>query len=91
MEVGGGDETFMFADGAGYDTIYDFVTGAHNLTYWWNDDDDVIDLSDHSGANDFGYIVATQVGSDTLIDLGADSITLLGVSASDLHADDFIF
>jgi len=26
-----------------------------------------------------------------LINLGADSITLLGVSASYLHADDFIF
>jgi hypothetical protein len=50
-----------------------------------------MDLFKHSGANDFGDIVATQVGDDTLIDLGADSITLLDVSAGDLHADDFIF
>ena len=69
--------------GFGHDAIRDFVAGAQS--------EDVIDLTDHSGANDFGDIVATQVGSDTLIDLGADSITLLGVSASDLHTDDFIF
>ena len=53
--------------------------------------DDVTDLSYHSEANGFGDIAATQVGADTLIYLGADSIMLLGVSASDLHADDFIF
>jgi Ca2+-binding RTX toxin-like protein len=69
--------------GSGDDTIYDFVAGAQS--------DDVIDLSNHSAANDFGDVVATQVGVDTLIDLGADSITLVGVSASDLHADDFVF
>jgi hypothetical protein len=56
-----------------------------------NSSDDVIDLSNHSGANRFGDIAATQVGADTLIDLGADSITLLGVSVGDLHADDFSF
>jgi Ca2+-binding RTX toxin-like protein len=83
MYGGDGDDTFVFADGDGDDTIYDFVAGAYS--------DDVINLANHSGANDFGDIVTTQVGSDTLIDLGADSITLLGVNASDLHADDFIF
>jgi Ca2+-binding RTX toxin-like protein len=83
MWGGEGNDSFIFYDGAGHDTIYDFVAGASS--------DDLIDLTDHSGANDFGGIVATQVGSDTLIDLGADSITLLGVSTGDLHADDFIF
>ena len=80
---GSGDDKFVFAGGGGQDTIYDFVAGAQS--------DDVIDLSNHSAANDFGDVVATQVGVDTLIDLGADSITLVGVSASDLHADDFVF
>ncbi len=78
-----GDDTFVFTDGDDQDTIYDFVAGASS--------EDVIDLSNHSGANDFGDIVMTQVGSDTLIDLGADSITLVGVSADNLHADDFVF
>ena len=36
MEVGGGDETFMFADGAGHDTIYDFVTGAWTAPIKWS-------------------------------------------------------
>jgi hypothetical protein len=53
--------------------------------------DDAIDLSNHSEENGFGDIAATQVGSDTLIDLGDDSITLLGVNASDVRSDDFIF
>ena len=53
--------------------------------------DDAIDFSGHSGANDIGDIVATQVGLETTIGLGADSITLLGVSTGDLHTDDFIF
>ena len=86
LHGGGGDDKFVFADGDGQDTIYGFVTGAQS--------EDVIDLSNHSGANDFGDIVTTQVGyhnSHTLIDLGADSITLGGVNASDLHTDDFIF
>jgi Ca2+-binding RTX toxin-like protein len=84
MLVGGnGDDTFGFYGGDGHDRIYDFAAGAQS--------EDVMDLSGHSEANGFGDIVATQVGDDTLIDLGADSITLLGVSASDLHAEDFIF
>ncbi len=104
MLAGGtGDDTFVFNDAvyvwqdpstgewltntnnAGHDTIYDFVAGEQS--------EDVIHLAGHSGANDFDDIVATatQVGSDTLIDLGADSITLLGVSTGDLHTDDFIF
>ena len=83
LDGGIGNDLFVFADGGGDDTIRDFVAGAQS--------DDVIDLTDHSGANNFGDIDATQVGPDTLIHLNGDSITLLGVSASDLHADDFIF
>ncbi len=70
-------------DSDDYDRIYVFVAGAQT--------DDAIDLSNHSEANGFNDIVATQIGDVTLIDLGADSITLLGVNAGDLHADDFIF
>ena len=77
-----GDDNFVFTDGDGHDTIEDFVAGAGS--------NDVIDLSDHSGVNGFNNIVAAQVGPDTFIDLGNDSITLLGVNAVDLHADDFI-
>ena len=71
-----GDGTFKFADGDGHDMIADFDADMRT--------DEAFELSGHSGANDFGDIVATQVG------LGADSITLLGVNPSDLNADDFI-
>jgi Ca2+-binding RTX toxin-like protein len=78
-----GDDTFAFADGDGNETITDFQAGAAT--------DDRIYLSGHSAANGFGGIVAIQVGDDTVIDLGADSITLLGVDANGLRQDDFAF
>jgi Ca2+-binding RTX toxin-like protein len=75
LDGGTGDDKFVFADGDGHDKIFGFVAGSQS--------DDAMDLSYHSEANGFGDIAATQVG--------ADSITLLGVRAGDLHTDDFIF
>ena len=44
------------------------------------------------GDESTGHVDEDDGGDDVLYDgLGADSITLLGVNASDLNADDFIF
>jgi len=86
LSGGSGSDLFVFSNGNGVDTITDFQAGA--LT------DDDIDLVGHSGANSLADVqnAATQVGSNTIIDLGSgDSITLLGVNVNDLHQDDFIF
>ena len=76
----------MFADGDGADTITDFAAGAGA--------GDVLDLTGEVGLDTFAHVqaAASQVGSDTFIDLGGeDSVTLLGVSLSDLSPDDVLF
>jgi len=86
LDGGAGDDLFVFRNGDGADTINDFQAGATT--------DDAIDLSGHSGANSFTEVqtAATQVGADTVIDLGAgDSVTLIGINVNDLDQDDFLF
>ena len=73
----------MCADGDGEDRLDGFKVGAAT--------DDRIDLSGHSAASSFADIAATQTGADTAIGLDADTITLLGVTASTLDQDDFTF
>lgn len=74
-----GFDTFIVGDGA--DIVTDFETV------------DVLDLN--SSFNDIGEILgsggaATQVGQDTVIDLGNDdSVTLLGFAVEDLTAANF--
>ena len=83
---GPGDELFVFADGDGADTITDFAAGAGA--------GDVLDLTGEVGLDTFADVqaAASQVGSDTFIDLGGeDSVTLLGVSLGDLSPDDVLF
>ncbi|WP_019507210.1 calcium-binding protein [Pleurocapsa sp. PCC 7319] len=76
---GPGFDTFIVGDGA--DIVTDFETV------------DVLDLS--SSFNDIGQVLgtdgaATQVGQNTVIDLGNDnSVTLLGFAAEDLTAANF--
>jgi len=45
-----------------------------------------------SGIDDFGDVLASAHGvfGGTVLDFGDDEITLLGVNASQLHADDFL-
>ena len=79
-----GDDLFVFADGSGNDTVTDFVAGAGT--------DDVLDIVAFGFAS-FADVVdaASQVGSDTLIQLDADdSVTLLGVTLGDLNTDDVL-
>lgn len=79
-----GVDLFVFNDDAGLDTITDFDTGT-----------DLIDLRDHSGATDFAGLDITDVAGDATVRVTGitdlDTITLTGVSAGSLDADDFIF
>ena len=83
--IGGtGDDLFVFTQGLGNDTIADFTPGANT--------DDVIDLSSFSNITTFADVAtrSTQVGNDTIIDLGGgDTVTLAGVSLQALHEHDF--
>ncbi len=85
LDGGAGDDTFVFGDGDGDDIIFGFSAGAGT--------DDAIDVTGVSGVANLADIQsqASQVGGDTLIDFGGDSLTLLGVNLNDLVADDFLF
>jgi Ca2+-binding RTX toxin-like protein len=84
--TGGGDaDEFEFEPGTGLDVVTDFSTASG----------DVIRLKDFGAAfDDFTDVqaAASQVGADTVIDLGGgSSITLAGVNLGDFSADDFLF
>ena len=85
--VGGtGDDLFVYGHGDDADTVTDFTAGSAT--------DDVIDLSGVASATVFQDVLdaATDDGTDTTIDFGSgDTIALLGVVESELHADDFSF
>ena len=74
-----GNDTFVFSSDFGDDVIKDFEQGV-----------DLIDLT----AFDFGssYVVTvSQSGSDVIIDVYSDTITILGSSFSDWTSADFTF
>lgn len=87
LSGGSGNDTFVFRTGHGADEINDFTAGAGT--------EDIIFFDNGSnGPNSFADVLsaASQVGADTVIDLGGgDSITLLGVNLGMLDADDFMF
>jgi Ca2+-binding RTX toxin-like protein len=76
---GSGADTFVFDGSWGDDTVTDFEDG--------------IDLLDFTGSGlTFGDLSISQSGSDTLVeDAFGNSITLSGITASDITADDFLF
>ena len=80
---GEGADTFVFGLEHGADTITDFTA-----------DTDKIDLSALVDITDFSQLtIADNTDGDAVIDLsshGGGSITLTGVSTSDLDADDFV-
>ena len=76
----GNTDTFIFADGSGRDRVFT-----------WEDGIDLIDLSGHSGASQFSDLTITQVGANTEIDVGADTIVLASINAATVDATDFVF
>jgi Ca2+-binding RTX toxin-like protein len=81
MAGGGGDDLFSGDDDF---TIVDFRAGAGSM--------DRIDLRTVAGLDDFGDVLASAraVTGGVMLDFGDDEITLLGVRATQLHADDFL-
>jgi Ca2+-binding RTX toxin-like protein len=81
LNGGGGPDTFVFGPGFGHDVVTDFGHADH------------IEF-DGGVFQNFKQVQAAshQVGADTVITLDADdSITLLGVTLSSLHASHFDF
>ncbi|MGV6812599.1 MAG: calcium-binding protein, partial [Brevirhabdus sp.] len=81
-----GNDLFIFNDGFGVDTIFDFEA---------TNDLEQIDLSGVTSITDFADLSTnhmTQVGLDVVIDAGGgNTITLVGVNLGDLDAADFVF
>jgi Ca2+-binding RTX toxin-like protein len=85
LSGGAGNDTFMFAAGLGHDTIRDFTASGRTA--------DVIEFAKNVFAS-YGAVLAAshQVGADVVITVTPDdSITLLGVSLSNLSSSDFHF
>jgi serralysin len=80
LQGGGGSDVFVFNQRLGKDTVADFTSG------------DVLafDKSIVSSAADV-FKHASQVGADTLIVLGSDSVVLKNVQVANLHNEDFRF
>ena len=81
-----GNDTFVFNEDFGHDTIGDFVAGANSI--------DVIEFQGVAGISSFSDVLAhaTTVDGNTLIALDSNnSITILDVELEDLHMDDFRF
>lgn len=81
-----GNDLFVFRPGSGRDTVGDFAAGIGPS--------DVLLISTSFGIYSFGDIQARtqQIGNDTFIYLNADtSVTLAGISASSLAANNFLF
>jgi Ca2+-binding RTX toxin-like protein len=62
--------------------IQGFVAGANT--------DDRIDLTDRGFSFDWLMAHTSEVDGNTILDLGDQQITLIGVQASNLHQDDFL-
>jgi VCBS repeat-containing protein/autotransporter-associated beta strand protein len=78
------NDTFVFAPGVGQEVLFNFSQQSGNT--------DQIEL-DHFGISNFSQLTLQSVNSnqDTLINLGHnDSLLVVGISAANLHASDFI-
>jgi hypothetical protein len=85
LSGGLGNDRFLYTPAGDADTITDFVAGPASS--------DRINLAAFSNIHTLSDVfgIATQRGADIVVDFGAgDTLTLLGVSKSDLAADDFV-
>ena len=74
LNGGAGNDTFVFAPGFGRDTIVGFDANPAN------GGQDVLDLAAFGITNFNAQIVISDLGNDTLVRIGTDTITLLGVN-----------
>ena len=81
LKGGHGDDLFLFNGGGGSDLILDFEEG-HDLVRIAKG----INGLDVNSADDLASFV-TQDGCNAVVDLGGDTITLVGVSAEDIQND----
>ena len=82
-----GNDTFRFNANFGHDTITDFAAGPNSVQH------DLITF-DQTIFADFDEMMAVTnpVGTNTVITVDAENtLTLLNVSTSSLHRDDFAF
>jgi hypothetical protein len=95
MNGGTGNDTFVFADGFGADTIVGFdaspdATGGHYLL-----DLDSASFGGVNASNFASHVAIAAGGGNTLVTInGTDTITLLGVTgvgANSITVDDFRF
>lgn len=78
-----GADSFAWSDGFGKDVVKDYTDGVDRL-----------DFSGHSGVSSLVDLVVVQAGTNTVIrEAGSfsEQITLVGVTATDLGANDFDF
>ncbi|SDY45461.1 peroxidase family protein [Nitrosomonas sp. Nm33] len=89
LNGGTGFDSFVFnTAGFGNDTIGGGATELFDAIGGTASTQDLIDL--RGLGLTFTDLTITQVGTDTLITIGADSITLLGVKAAKIDSTDFI-
>jgi len=88
MLTGGtGSDTFVFVSGNTTVTDFDQSSGTFDPL-----EGDLIDLTAFTTITDFSQLTPSYGGGAALIDLGGgNTITLSGITSTDLHASDFIF
>ena len=79
---------FMFASGFGNDVINNFDADGGNSQQ------DFLDVTalmggDHTVANFNAHVSVTSAGADTLVTIGADTITIKGVALGNVNINDF--
>lgn len=79
MTGGLGNDRFFFTSDWGNDVITDFGTGA-----------DRMDMR-AAGVTGLGDLTISQVGADTLVEYGSDSIRLSNVDITTIDHLDFVF
>jgi len=57
----------------------------------WQDGSDLLDFTGHGGVTGIGDLGISQVSSNTEISFAADTIILVGVTATDIDGADFVF
>ena len=88
LNGGGGDNTFVFRSGFGHDTINGFVVGATAVSHH-----DTLDLRGLGFASAAAVLSATDntgPAGSAVIHVGADDITLAGLTQAQLHPFDIV-